>query len=225
MADAVPPQPPQLFYHEQQPQQQFAATTTTTTTAISAILEPLLLVLSALASLVRAVPWAAIASRLAALAALPWRIALVPVSFLAGVLHALLAPVIHLVAFTWGLVQSVLGFLASLEPLYTFFAVAAIVGIAAGFTLSFFSRLLTRHLRLEGSDQAPLPDWPLRTVSPRHYRKGHLKAEADGSSGTSSESEWGWVDTTTSTSPTRWRPVSGLLSQTIHEETDSDDIF
>ena len=117
MADAPPPQPLQLqpFHHDQQAQQQFAATTTASTNTISAVLEPLLLLLSALASLVRAVPWAAMASRLATLAALPWRIALIPLSFLAGVLHALLAPVIHLVAFTWGLVQSVLGLLAALE--------------------------------------------------------------------------------------------------------------
>ena len=83
--------------------------------AISTIVEPLTLVFSTIFGVVRAVPWTAIVSRLATVLALPWKIVLIPLTFFVHVLLAVFAPLIHILAFGWGVVQGIFGFLASLE--------------------------------------------------------------------------------------------------------------
>jgi hypothetical protein len=80
-------------------------------TAISVILEPIGLIFSGLAS----VHWSWYISRLGALLALPWKIALVPLAFTARILLVIFAPLIYILSFTLLCIRTVFTFITSLE--------------------------------------------------------------------------------------------------------------
>ncbi|KAF9775915.1 hypothetical protein IL306_005912 [Fusarium sp. DS 682] len=152
--------------------------------------------------------WSGFFSRLFLIISFPFRLILIPLSFIAKILLVVFAPAIYLFSYTLAGVRSVWAFLASLEPLYTFFGAAASVGILAGIGLAIFSSILTSYLGMQSDDMdsgaSSSKDSLLDTSSRRDSQ----------SSGT--ELDWQWLDS----SSQRRRPAGGLLSQTIHEEDD-----
>lgn len=90
------------------------------------------------------------------------------------------------------------------------FGVAATVGIIAGIVTGLFSSTITMHLGMQGSGDSVVP------ASERKKFDREEEEEEDKLSESPSETEWQWLD---SSSQGR-RPVSGLLSETIHEEDD-----
>lgn len=119
------------------------------------------------------------------------------------------APAIYLVSYTLAGVRSVWAFLASLEPLYTFFGAAAGVGILAGIGLAIFSSIITSYLGMQSEDIDSGG-----STSKGSFLETSSRRDSQ-SSGT--ELDWQWLDS----SSQRRRP-GGLLSQTIHEEDDDD---
>jgi hypothetical protein len=108
------------------------------------------------------------------------------------------------------------------NPVYQFGA-AASVGIVAGLTLAFSSTVITSLLGMQDTEPS---------YTRQRRRKGYIteggstdasldyhddEDEDDETSPSSSnEKEWQWLEP----SPSRRRPASGLLSQTILEEDD-----
>lgn len=80
-------------------------------TAISVVLEPLLLIGSALASF----HWSWWFSLLGRLFAFPLKLVLIPLSFIFNFLLVLLSPVLHILSYILSWINAVLAFIASLE--------------------------------------------------------------------------------------------------------------
>ncbi|KAM4056050.1 hypothetical protein HRG_002974 [Hirsutella rhossiliensis] len=174
--------------------------------ALHAILDTAALVARALWRL----PWAASLARLARLAALPLGLLAWPLSCLAAVLRILFAPALHVAAYllSWG--RAVVALIASLEPLYTFFSVAAAIGIVSGVILGLSSSIITTYLGMyDDPETDDRPSDKLTGYDKRLPAPGPASWEAD----------WHWTESSTS----RFRQPSGLLSQTIHEEEDDSD--
>ncbi|KAF4455260.1 hypothetical protein F53441_2410 [Fusarium austroafricanum] len=152
--------------------------------------------------------WSGFFSRLFRIISFPFRLIILPLSLISNILLVVFAPAIYLFSYTIAGVRSVWAFLASLEPLYTFFGAAAGVGILAGVGLAIFSSIVTSYLGMQGEDfdsgRPSSKDSLLESSSRRDSQ----------SSGT--ELDWQWLDS----SSQRRRPAGGLLSQTIHEEDD-----
>ncbi|KAI1025410.1 hypothetical protein LB504_012579 [Fusarium proliferatum] len=148
--------------------------------------------------------WSGFFSRLFTIISFPFRLILIPLSFLLNILLVVFAPAIYLVSYTLAGVRSVWVFLASLE-----FGAAAGVGILTGIGLAIFSSIITSYLGMQNeyvdSGGSTSKGSFLGTSSRRDSQ----------SSGT--ELDWQWLDS----SSQRRRP-GGLLSQTIHEEDDDD---
>ncbi|RKL34482.1 hypothetical protein BFJ72_g9214 [Fusarium proliferatum] len=153
--------------------------------------------------------WSGFFSRLFTIISFPFRLILIPLSFLLNILLVVFAPAIYLVSYTLGGVRSVWAFLASLEPLYTFFGAAAGVGILAGIGLAIFSSIITSYLGMQSEDIDSGG-----STSKGSFLETSSRRDSQ-SSGT--ELDWQWLDS----SSQRRRP-GGLLSQTIHEEDDDD---
>ncbi|CVK93395.1 uncharacterized protein FPRO_04270 [Fusarium proliferatum ET1] len=153
--------------------------------------------------------WSGFFSRLFTIISFPFRLILIPLSFLLNILLVVFAPAIYLVSYTLAGVRSVWAFLASLEPLYTFFGAAAGVGILAGIGLAIFSSIITSYLGMQSEDIDSGG-----STSKGSFLETSSRRDSQ-SSGT--ELDWQWLDS----SSQRRRP-GGLLSQTIHEEDDDD---
>ncbi|KAJ4250586.1 hypothetical protein NW762_011845 [Fusarium torreyae] len=152
--------------------------------------------------------WSLFFSRFFTIVTFPFRLIIIPLSFVANVLLTVFAPAIYLFSYGVAGVRAVWDFLASLEPLYTFFGAAAGVGILAGIGLAIFSSLITSYLGMQGDESGPR-----RSVSKDGFLESSSRRDSQ-SSGT--ELDWQWLDS----SSQRRRPAGGLLSQTIHEEDD-----
>ncbi|KAL7925298.1 hypothetical protein ACQKWADRAFT_283589 [Trichoderma austrokoningii] len=149
----------------------------------------------------------------------PLRIAFIPISYLLGVLRVVFAPAIYLFSYITGWCRAVVDFVVSLQPLYTFLGTAAAVGIFAGFTLATSSTVITSYLGMQDSV----------SVSGTRSRASQTKKSLppfssdalikDDSS--SNDGEWYWPDPNL---PSRRRPATGLLSQTILEEEDDSEL-
>ncbi|KAF5027324.1 hypothetical protein F66182_568 [Fusarium sp. NRRL 66182] len=147
--------------------------------------------------------WSIFFSRLFNIVTIPFRLILFPMSFFANVLLVVFAPVIHLFSYALDCFRAIWAFFASLEPLYTFFGVAASVGILAGIAIAICSSLITSYLGMQ-SDETLQDDGFFESSSRRDSQPS------------GAEVDWQWLD-----SPNhRRRPAGGLLSQTIHEEDD-----
>ncbi|KAG4291135.1 hypothetical protein FPRO06_03021 [Fusarium proliferatum] len=153
--------------------------------------------------------WSGFFSRLFTIISFPFRLILIPLSFLLNILLVVFAPAIYLVSYTLAGLRSVWAFLASLEPLYTFFGAAAGVGILAGIGLAIFSSIITSYLGMQSEDIDSGG-----STSKGSFLETSSRRDSQ-SSGT--ELDWQWLDS----SSQRRRP-GGLLSQTIHEEDDDD---
>lgn len=102
------------------------------------------------------------------------------------------------------------------------------MGIVAGLTLAFSSTIITSLLGMRDTS-------PSSTRFKRPLKKGYLEHDTDASSdvddqdydqasddtlpSSANEKDWQWLDP----SPSRRRPASGLLSETILEEEDDSD--
>lgn len=99
------------------------------------------------------------------------------------------------------------------------FGVAAFIGIISGLILALFSSFLTATLDIQDDG----PDTELQWSSGKKVERytdgedGYESSKGEGSS--SSELDWPWFET----SPTKRPPVTGLISQTIHEEVEYSD--
>ncbi|KAH7318716.1 hypothetical protein B0I35DRAFT_250269 [Stachybotrys elegans] len=140
----------------------------------------------------------------------PFRILLLPLSLVFRVLLFVFSPIIALFNISLAFFYSLFHFLVSLEPLYTFFGIAASIGIAAGLVLAISSNLVTLYL---GMHDDPRQD--LRVLKEKGVLQDYPALRDDTSS---NETEWQWLEPT----PSRRRAAPGLMSQTIHEEEDDD---
>ncbi|KAH7152455.1 hypothetical protein B0J13DRAFT_264413 [Dactylonectria estremocensis] len=163
--------------------------------------------LVAVFSFIRSIHWSLRLSQLFSLLALPFRLILYPVRFILSIFLTLFAPAIYVASFCMSGVHAVTSFLASLEPLYTFFCAAAGVGIFAGIVLAISSSLITSRLGMQDDDAST--DRP-------GSKQSYLQDSESRRNSDSTDIDWQWLD-----SPShRRRPAAGLLSQTIHEEDD-----
>ncbi|RKK36943.1 hypothetical protein BFJ63_vAg6716 [Fusarium oxysporum f. sp. narcissi] len=147
--------------------------------------------------------WSGFFSRLFTIISFPFRLILIPLSFVLNILLVVFAPAIYLFSYTLAGVRSVWAFLASLE-----FGAAAGVGILAGIGLAIFSSTITSYLGMQSDD----------IDSGGSTTKGSLLETSSrrDSQSSGTELDWQWLDS----SSQRRRPAGGLLSQTIHEEDD-----
>ncbi|KAK7398292.1 hypothetical protein QQX98_012336 [Neonectria punicea] len=165
-------------------------------------------VLTGIFSFVRSIHWTLRLSQLLSVVALPFRLVLYPLRFVASIFLTLFAPAIYLVSYSMAGIQAMVSFFISLEPLYTFLGAAAGVGIFAGIVIGISSTLVTTQLGMQDDDDASTE----RPGSKQSYLQD-AKSLRDSSS---TELDWQWLG-----SPShRRRPAAGLLSQTIHEEDD-----
>ncbi|QYT05852.1 hypothetical protein H0G86_012730 [Trichoderma simmonsii] len=147
----------------------------------------------------------------------PLRLASVPLSYLLSALRIVFAPAIYLVAYITGWCRGVFDFVLALQPLYTFLATAAAVGIFAGFTLATSSTVITSYLGMQDSGST---QGPRSRTSQGKKPLSSLSTPTLKDDSSSNEGEWYWPDP----SPSRRRVATGLLSQTILEEEDDSDI-
>ncbi|KAH6892076.1 hypothetical protein B0T10DRAFT_546899 [Thelonectria olida] len=155
------------------------------------------------------IQWSLRFSQLLSILYLPFRLILYPLRTIVNVLLVVFAPAIYVLAFILSLIRSIIDFLASLEPLYSFFGAAAGVGIVAGIIIAVFSTSIASRLGMYDEDRPP----STRPSSKRSYFE-ESTSRRDSSSTT--DLDWQFLD-----SPARRRKSAvGLLSQTILEEED-----
>ncbi|KAG6121770.1 hypothetical protein E4U14_001248 [Claviceps sp. LM454 group G7] len=206
----------------------------------STFLSALLHIINSAWSLAWSFPWGRNAALLARGVVFPLRVLWTPVSYLVRVSKAVFAPVAYVLEYAGGWVGYLVGVLISLEPLYTFFSVAAFVGILTGIFMALLSALLTTSLNMhDTSDDTQVASLraQLRRRLQMQARKEQYLQEQYLSGGDplsqkqqqqqfGHESDWHWADPATlASSPkgSRFRRISSLQAETIHEEDDDDD--
>ncbi|PTB62826.1 hypothetical protein BBK36DRAFT_1144367 [Trichoderma citrinoviride] len=144
-------------------------------------------------------------------------------SYLLSALRIVFFPVFYLIAYVAGWLRGVVDLITALQPIYTFLATAALVGALAGLALATSSTVITSYLGMQGDiiTRSNVNGKEARSRNPQD--KDYLSSSnntlvKDDSS--SNEGEWYWP---TDPSPSRRRPATGLLSQTILEEEDDSD--
>ncbi|KAL7913644.1 hypothetical protein GGI35DRAFT_218842 [Trichoderma velutinum] len=148
----------------------------------------------------------------------PLRLASIPLSYLLSALRIVFAPAIYLVAYITSWCRVVFDFVIALQPIYTFLATAAAVGVFAGFTLATSSTVITAYLGMQDSGSSAQE--PRSRASQGKKALSSLSTPTFKDDSSSNEGEWYWPDP----SPSRRRAATGLLSQTILEEEDDSDI-
>ncbi|KAK1729867.1 uncharacterized protein BDZ83DRAFT_447299 [Colletotrichum acutatum] len=178
------------------------------------------------------------ASGVFTIATWPARIAWKPVAFFINVILILLSPLLLMATFVLGWCQSVIDFIASLQvsrlssslpwnacylwasltcttqPLYTFLACGACIGILAGLTMACTSGVITSILGMH-DERSSFPSATPMPGTPLSERPGTGKTEDS----SSYETDWQLLN---KPPPKRRRRTPGLWSQTIHEEDDDD---
>ncbi|KAL3303274.1 hypothetical protein RB213_015003 [Colletotrichum asianum] len=153
-------------------------------------------------------------SGVVAVATFPLRLAWKPVALFINSVLMLLSPLILMGYFVVGWFQAVIDFIASLQPLYTFLACGAFIGILAGLTMSCTSSIITTILGMHDRGYQGPPATPAPST-PSSERPGTGKTEDS----SSYETDWQLLN---KPPPKRRRNRPGLWSQTIHEEDDDD---
>lgn len=172
-------------------------------------------------------PWARYAALLISSIALPLRTLWIPFSYLARGLQALFAPAAHVLSYVGGWAAAAAGFLVSLEPLYTFFSIAALIGVIAGVLTANASAILTTSFNMQDHDQhASRKAYQKNRALENQYLKDQYLKDQYLSAGETTrlglEPDWRWADAASSPSPNsaRFRHISSVQAQTIHEEED-----
>ncbi|KHN94625.1 uncharacterized protein MAM_07531 [Metarhizium album ARSEF 1941] len=159
---------------------------------------------------------------------LPLRLAFIPLSYVLAVLAVLLAPAGHILAYLGSWVAAMAALLVSLEPLYTFFSVAAFIGIVAGLLMAVVSAILTSHFNMQDEHddasrrlqqqqrQQQMQREALSHEKQMYLQQQYLRREPHGL-----EPDWHWGDP--SQPQSRIRRASGLQAEIILEEDDSDE--
>ncbi|KAG5973290.1 hypothetical protein E4U58_005422 [Claviceps cyperi] len=185
-------------------------------------------------------PWGRYAALLARGVVFPLRVLWTPVLYLVGVSKAVFAPVAYVLDYAGGWVGYLVGVLIGLEPLYTFFSVAAFVGILTGIFMALLSALLTTSLNMHDTSKdtqvASLRAQLRRRLQMQARKEQYLQDQyLSGGDSLSQkqqqqqvghEPDWHWADPATlASSPqgSRFRRISSLQAETIHEEEDDDD--
>ncbi|KAG6064252.1 hypothetical protein E4U32_000424 [Claviceps aff. humidiphila group G2b] len=206
----------------------------------STFLSALLHIINSAWSLAWSFPWGRYAALLARGVVFPLRVLWTPVSYLVGVSKAVFAPVAYVIDYAGGWVGYLVGVLIGLEPLYTFFSVAAFVGILTGIFMALLSALLTTSLNMHDTSDdtqvASLRAQLRRRLQMQARKEQYLQEQYLSGGGPLSqkqqqqqfghESDWHWADPAAlASSPkgSRFRRISSLQAETIHEEDDDDD--
>ncbi|UKZ57876.1 hypothetical protein TrVGV298_011737 [Trichoderma virens] len=143
----------------------------------------------------------------------PLRLVSIPLSYLLSALRIVFAPAIYLVAYITSWFRAIFDFIIALQ-----LATAAAVGIFAGFTLATSSSVITSYLGMQ--DNGSTSQGPRSRASQGKKSLSSFSTPSLKDDSSSNEGEWYWPDP----SPSRRRPATGLLSQTILEEEDDSDI-
>ncbi|GAB0133364.1 hypothetical protein EsDP_00001776 [Epichloe bromicola] len=167
-------------------------------------------------------PWARYTALLISSIALPLRTLWIPFSYLAGGLQALFAPAAHVLSYAGGWVAGAAGFLVSLE-----FSIAALIGVIAGVLTANASAILTTSFNMQDHDQhASRKAYQKNSALESQYIKEQYLKDQYLSAGEIThlglEPDWRWADAASSPSPNsaRFRHISSVQAQTIHEEED-----
>ncbi|KAG5949940.1 hypothetical protein E4U53_005625 [Claviceps sorghi] len=179
------------------------------------------------------VPWAAYAAVLVSALLFPLRVLWTPVSYLFGLLQAVFAPVGYVLDYAGGWVSYVAAFLISLE-----FSIAAFIGILAGILTALMSAFLTTSLdmhddsddRQVASLRAHLEKRLQNQSRKEQYLQDQYLSSADQllqqqQQQFGLEPDWNWTDPTalaSSLKASRFRRISSVQAETIHEEEDDD---
>ncbi|KAK2000390.1 hypothetical protein LX36DRAFT_434736 [Colletotrichum falcatum] len=154
------------------------------------------------------------ASGVFAIATWPARVAWKPVALFVNMVLVLFSPIVLMTSYVIGWTQALLDFIASLQPLYTFLACGACIGIVAGLTLSCTSGIITTVFGMHDDRSRSLSPTQMPST-PSSERPGTGKTEDS----SSYETDWHILN---KPPPKRRRRTPGLWSQTIHEEDDDD---
>ncbi|CAH0024135.1 unnamed protein product [Clonostachys rhizophaga] len=173
---------------------------------------------SVLGALVR-FRWTFYISRVFSILIFPLKAVSYPLSYIFRILLIIFAPIIYPFSYIFSWIRTILGLFAGLAPLYTFFGVAAFVGVVTGLVLAVFSSYLSSIL---GMQDSPFDEQPSRGKMRYLEEDDDVDEEEDDGLGRDESSSGGelelkWFESTSA----RRRPASGLLSQIIHEELDS----
>ncbi|KID87118.1 hypothetical protein MGU_05896 [Metarhizium guizhouense ARSEF 977] len=173
---------------------------------------------------IRSLNWTRYLGLITAALSLPLRLAWIPLSRLLALVTTLLAPAGYVLAYLGSWAAAVARFLVSLEPLYTFFSVAAFIGVVAGVLVAVASAVVTTYFNMqdEPEDASSQRRRALAHRKQVYLEQQYLRPEPQGL-----EPDWHWADTAQAQaqaqSPARLRRVSGLQTETILEEDDSEE--
>ncbi|KFG77677.1 hypothetical protein MANI_016472 [Metarhizium anisopliae] len=170
---------------------------------------------------IRSLNWTRYLGLITTALSLPLRLAWIPLSRLLALVTTLLAPAGYVLAYLGSWAAAVARFLVSLEPLYTFFSVAAFIGVVAGVLVAVASAVVTTYFNMQDEPE-DVSSWHRRRSHRKHVyqEQQYLRPEPQGL-----EPDWHWADTAQAQaqSPARLRRVSGLQTETILEEDDSEE--
>ncbi|KAG6025498.1 hypothetical protein E4U41_001505 [Claviceps citrina] len=185
-------------------------------------------------------PWARYAALLASGVVFPLYVLWTPVSYLVRVLQAVFAPVRYVLDYAGGWVDCLVGFLISLEPLYTFFSIAAFIGLLAGILTALASAVVTTLLNMHDDPADVQAAFQLKkrlqnqSLKEQYLQDQYLsggdrppqKRQQQQQQHLGIEPDWHWADPAAlalSPKGTRFRRISSVQAETIHEEEDDDD--
>ncbi|KAF6831871.1 hypothetical protein CPLU01_06520 [Colletotrichum plurivorum] len=152
-----------------------------------------------------------------AIVTFPLKVVWKPVAFSINVVLILLYPLILMGSFIIGWCQSVIDFISALQPIYTFLACGACIGIMTGLTMSCTSRIVTTVLGMHDRGYQGLAPTPAPST-PSSERPGTGKTEDS----SSYETDWQLLNKPPPKRRSKRSGTPGLWSQTIHEEDDDD---
>ncbi|EFY93229.1 hypothetical protein MAC_00467 [Metarhizium acridum CQMa 102] len=155
---------------------------------------------------------------IAAALSLPLRLAWIPLSYVLALVSNLLAPAGYILGYLGGWVGAVAGLLVSLE-----FSVAAFIGVIAGVLMAVASAVLTTYFNMQDEPEDTSSQGQREALA--HSKQVYLEQQYLRQEPQGLEPDWHWADTSQSQSqsPARLRRVSGLQTETILEEDDSEE--
>ncbi|KZZ98628.1 hypothetical protein AAL_03146 [Moelleriella libera RCEF 2490] len=180
------------------------------------------------------VPWAKYGALTASTLTWPFRMLWVPVSYALSILDAALAPARYVLSYMSSWVFLVVRIVMSLE-----FSVAAVLGVSAGVVMAFASTIIKSQLGMQSNDddsgdfdddsddefkRPPSTSHSSRYSDGQVLKEKYLKEQylLSPNQLQGLEPDWHWTDPTSSRI-FRYRRISNLQAQTIHEEEDDSD--
>ncbi|KAK2601925.1 hypothetical protein QQS21_004516 [Conoideocrella luteorostrata] len=169
--------------------------------------------------------WARYTSWLTSSLTLPLRMLWIPLSYALSFGQAVLAPAGYVLSYLAGWISAIASFLISLE-----FSVAAFIGVLAGIIMAIASAIVITYFNMhDDEDHSRLAYHRDRSREEQFLKEQYLKEQylTPGKQPRGLEPDWHWADpsstaASSSSSPksARFRRISNLQAQTIHEEED-----